>query len=253
MFALPAKLANLRDAYRAAPDKTTWLYDQLRWRYFTLAYKRHARANWLFDRQHGVDTAGEIALDLAGVPEKDVARGNGIYRALTESAFREAIESIQIDYAKYTFIDIGSGKGKLLLLASRYGFREIIGVEYALSLHETALHNVAIYGAANRVGMRIKPVHADALTYELPDGPLILFVFNALARPFMRTLLQRVDLRVGLMPAEPLFLIYANVRNVNEMSAEFDVLSNLKVVCRNRNYLVVANRRMSDVRALTTV
>jgi len=53
-----------------------------------------------------------------------------------------AIESLDIDLTDYLFVDIGAGKGKLLLLASHLSFSEIIGVEYAPSLHAVAMKNI---------------------------------------------------------------------------------------------------------------
>jgi tRNA1(Val) A37 N6-methylase TrmN6 len=57
---------------------------------------------------------------------------------------------LPINLDDYTIVDIGSGKGKLLLLASNYPFRRIIGVEYAPLLHEIAKKTSRTFGHRHR-------------------------------------------------------------------------------------------------------
>jgi hypothetical protein len=49
------------------------------------------------------------------------------------------------DVSGYTFIDMGSGKGRMLLLAAEPPFRRIIGVEFASDLDALARSNVKTY------------------------------------------------------------------------------------------------------------
>jgi hypothetical protein len=221
--------------------KISWVTDQWKWRYFTFRHKQQARLNIAFDRDHGVETAEELPLETVGVPMADVARGNGIYRPLTEKLFRAAITSIGIDASRFTFVDIGSGKGKVLFMAADYPFKSIVGIEYAGGLHEVAVRNVATYQSKTRKCNDIEPVHADALEYELPDGPLVLFIFNALAKQIMRELLEKLNAGVAAEQDRPIILIYTNVRTVTEVGGVFSGLPNLHVVRQVRNFVVIAN------------
>src|SRR6185437_5137329 len=89
--------------FRRADRKFAWLFDQWKWRYFAYRHRKQVRLNLDFDRDHGVETAQEVALEVAGVPPADVSRGNGVYRPLTEQLFRAALGSIAIDATKFTF------------------------------------------------------------------------------------------------------------------------------------------------------
>ena len=235
------KLGRLFSELRQAPDKRAWLYDQAKWRYFTYRYRQQAQANERFDRLHGVDTAAEMPLEIAGVPQAQVANGNGVYRALTESVFDEAMAAVKLDWERYTFVDIGSDKGKLLLLASNLSFRRIVGIEYAAALHEVAERNVAVYRASTQRCTAIECIYGDALTQPLPDGPLLLFIFNALATPVMRELLDRLDRHARATPAQPLLLVYTNIRSVREMGDVFDHLQQFAIVRRQRRFVVIGN------------
>jgi hypothetical protein len=241
------KVRKLLLEFRKSDAKKAWLKDQLKWRYFTFRYKKDAHRNQLFDRLHGIDTAAELPLAAAGVPAADVARGNGVYRALTEKVFRAAMASLKIDAREFTFVDIGSGKGKVLFMASDLPFKRIVGIEYAAGLHEIALRNAVAYHSAAQRCTHIEPVFGDALSYTPPAGPLVLFVFNALAEEFMRELLKKLDRGVASEARRPVFLIYTNIRTVSEMGDAFDQLTYLKQIRRSRHFIVIAN---SDARAL---
>jgi SAM-dependent methyltransferase len=224
-----------------AENKAGWLYDQWKWRRFHRQHKQQALLNLAWDREHGVETAGEIQLDAAGVPQADVARGNGVYRPLTEKLFRASMTSLGIEASQFTFVDIGSGKGKVLFMAADLPFKHIVGVEYAGGLHEVAVRNVSTYRSGTQKCRSIEAVHADALTYTLPDGPLVLFIFNALAKEIMRGLLQKLDSDAAAQPDRPLILVYTNLRNVAEVGDVFDGLRVLQIVRRDKNFVAIAN------------
>ena len=64
-----------------------------------------------FDQQFGTDTAGVMPLwrlDIASPFKQHGVR----YRAIDAATVRIAIERLQIDPAGFTFLDLGSGKGR---------------------------------------------------------------------------------------------------------------------------------------------
>ena len=96
-----------------------------------------------FEREHGVDIGGFIELrelDIAS-PNKD----SGVrYGATTQEVFRQLIETLPILYHhEFTFVDFGSGKGAVLLYASEYPFKEVVGLEFSPELNEVAERNLA--------------------------------------------------------------------------------------------------------------
>jgi hypothetical protein len=241
------KLRKLFAEFRSSDGKIFWLREQIKWRYFTYRHKKQARGHQLFDRRHHVETAAEIQLNAAGVSTADAARGNGVYRAVTEKVFRAALGSVKIDAREFTFVDIGSGKGKVLFMASDYPFKRIVGIEYATGLHEIALRNVASYRSDSQQCTAIEPVYGDALTYSLPAGPLVLFIFNALSPDMMRALVHKLDVDTAAEPERPVFLIYTNIRSVSEIGDVFSGLKNLQTIRRKRHFQVVANLPARDL------
>ena len=148
---------------------------------------------------------------------------------------------MRIDVSEYTFVDIGSGKGKALFMAADLPFKRIVGIEYAAGLHEVAVRNVTAYRSATQRCKDIVPVHADALEYPLPEGPLVLFIFNALDKETTRSLLITLDQKAASEQHRPIILIYANLRSVREVGNVFSGLQRLRIVRRTRKFVILDN------------
>jgi SAM-dependent methyltransferase len=136
-----------------------------------------------FDEERGVETAGWVR-----VPELDTESPNRRYATSYEPSsvdeFRLLMGKLTVDPREFTFVDYGSGKGRALLLAAEYDFRRIVGVEFAESLVRIARENVAAAGDDSRIEM----VVSDAIAYEPPAGPLVLYFFH----PFAPAVLEQV-------------------------------------------------------------
>ncbi len=140
-----------------------------------------------FDRAHGVDTHRKVRnADLR--IDSPWAQHGSAYQPIHPKAFHELVRSVEIDFARCTFVDFGSGKGRALLFASDYPFARILGVEFAPELHAIAVENVRRYRGASQRCFDIEPVLADATTFALPPGPLVLYFYH----PFHASVMERV-------------------------------------------------------------
>lgn len=216
------------------------LRDRVTWRIFRFKLRRENQNNHAFDAKHGTDTAAETPLVEAGLSDSEAKRGNTVYRVFWERNFQAIVDDLVIDHQGYTFVDIGSGKGKLLLLASFLPFQRIIGVELAPLLHDIALRNIAVFRSPNQLCTNITSILDNALTFALPDGPLFCLMVN----PFDEYTLQRVMERIGdqrLMSSDPVFVVYANMRRIDERRNVFDNPGNLTVLKRRRNHIILGN------------
>jgi hypothetical protein len=173
-----------------------------------------------FDREFGVDTAGEMPLSDIGLPADEVRRGHGLYRPVWAPLLREALDRLPIDFARFTFVDYGSGKGKALLLASDYPFAEIVGVEFARPLHEAAVRNVERYSSPRQRCRAIRSVCMDARAFDPPERPLVCFFFNPFDEATLAETLERVRASVRRHPRDAL-IVYVNARSVAEQGRVF--------------------------------
>jgi len=139
-----------------------------------------------FDHAHGVDTAGLVSLDTLEVVGSHRIEGTA-YRGCDPVLFREQIAALGIDFPQYTFIDLGCGKGRSLLIAAQFPFRQVRGVEFAPDLLAVAEKNIAVDRGPRRC-CDVRADLADAAEYPIPDGPLVVFIHN----PFGGAVMDRV-------------------------------------------------------------
>jgi SAM-dependent methyltransferase len=224
----------------AAEDKRDWLADKLAWRGFWRRQPAEHRRNLAFDARHGTFTAAEVALAETGVARERVAAGNGVYRPVWEPEFHAALARLPVRFEDFTLLDLGSGKGKLLLLAAGYPFACIVGVEYSPGLHTVAEANLERFRSPDQKCRELRAVLADATTYPLPLGPTICFIFNSFDRPTMRRVMRRLDGEAARPSA--LYVVYINVRRIAEVGNAMDGLANLRPLVRTRTLLILANR-----------
>ena len=84
---------------------------------------------------------------------------------------------------------MGCGMGRPLVVAARYPFRRVIGVELSPQLAATAKRNLG------RLGWRSCPAdvfQADACTFEIPDDVSVMFFYNPFRGEPLRTVLRNI-------------------------------------------------------------
>ena len=135
------------------------------------------------------------------------ARYGGSHIASDPRQFAEMMNGLEIDFAVFTFIDLGSGKGRAIMLSAAYPFRRIIGVEFAAELHRAAEANIAAFARNRSPDLRLQLVHADAADYEIPNEPLILYLFNPFSSIVVRRVAERAIASWRASP-RPIFILY---------------------------------------------
>ena len=161
----------------------------LSWRIVEMTPReRHDRlAGEEFDKKYGVDTARDRFSEWAAdIDSPNWAEGTG-YDATPPHGIRDPIQALPIEHENFTFIDLGCGKGRVVLVASEFAFEECIGVEYAPDLCDVAEKNISIFHSDTQQCHNIKAVCADAATFSLPELPLVLFF----AHPFGNSVLEQ--------------------------------------------------------------
>jgi hypothetical protein len=182
-----------------------------------------------FDQMHGVDTSGLVPakhLVTGHVNDEHVTAYYGVAPSILRSLIAQWRETIPPHpISSYTFIDIGAGKGRGLLVASELHFRRVIGIELNPELAAIARQNVAHWigaHAADPTSPRLAPIEIleqDVLDFDFPATPLLLFLFHPFEAPVLRQLLRRIETQFAARPKrspEPaLDLIYVNAECAN--------------------------------------
>jgi hypothetical protein len=161
-----------------------------------------------FDENRGVDTGGTT--HLAGLMVDGPYRRFGTTHIASDpDEFANAVGSLDIEHKEFSFIDLGSGKGRSLVLALSYPFRRIVGVEFALELHRAAEANLARLAAMGTDVSRIELFHTDVTNFNFPDEPSVIYLYNPFEGPVMGKVVQRL-LAARTTNPRPTFILYAN-------------------------------------------
>jgi|ERR1035437_232311 SAM-dependent methyltransferase len=161
-----------------------------------------------WDLLYGTDTATEVTQGRLVTNSPRISDAEP-YQPTTPAQFERMLEHMTIDYPKFTFLDLGCGKGLALLLASRYRFNNIIGVDFSPVLCDIARKNVKVFEAKMPGGPVIKVIHADAVQYEFPEVPLCLYLFNPFGVSVMESVLQHLSASLAKSP-RMCWIVYKN-------------------------------------------
>ena len=101
-----------------------------------------------------------------------------LYRSFPRLPFLCSIKALEIDSTAYSFVDYGSGRGRLILTAARLPFQRVIGVEFARNLHRDACENIAHYPYSRLACRDFVSLNVDAIEFDFPPGNIIAFFFN---------------------------------------------------------------------------
>jgi SAM-dependent methyltransferase len=166
-----------------------------------------------FDERYGVDTGGLIGGgELRSGHRNDVF--NTAYYGMAPSRFQRVMEYWIADQThaaleNYSFADLGCGKGRAVMMASEFGFREVVGVELHAALAGVAEANVAVWAAGGRAVCPVRIVCGDATEFVFPDGACLMYLFHPFTAPVLKRLIERIEVDFAGRPGM-LDLIYFN-------------------------------------------
>ncbi len=174
-----------------------------------------------FDLAHGTDTGGLIPGTqlLTGHPSDQHVTA---YYGVAPSILRGLIDlwldrtAPPFPVERYTFLDIGAGKGRALILAAQCPFLEVLGVELNPGLAAIARNNIAAAlardGKSPQLLAPIRLLQADALTLTYPETPTLAFLFHPFEAPLLRKLLRSIETHFAARPGQ-IDIAYVNTEH----------------------------------------
>lgn len=162
-----------------------------------------------FDARYGLDTHARVRLSsLAFEKPLDPATWTDFLSGpICPDFFREIMRHVQVPRETWTFVDVGAGKGRAVLLAYEAGFRRIVGLEFSAELIEIARRNVERYHACTGAKVGVDWAHADALTFDYPAVPSVLFLNNPFPTDVAIGAVERIEASLREHP-RPLRVVY---------------------------------------------
>ena len=162
-----------------------------------------------FDWDHRVDTTSAAV----GWRDRLLGAFHSPYQPTEADLFHEMIDALReknlIDFHDFVFVDLGSGKGRTLLMAADYPFRRIVGVELLATLHQTAQKNISEYRSESQKCFALESICADATKFPFPPDPIVLYLFNPFPEAGLREMVDNLEQSLRANPRR-VYVLYHN-------------------------------------------
>jgi len=171
----------------------------------TPARRKHRYGDVDYDWDHRVDTTG-ATISWQG---RLLGLFHSPYQPTEPSLFREMLGNLDLNFREFTFIDIGSGKGRALLMAADFPFRRILGIELLPELHRIAQENINHYRSDSQQCFALESACGDAGEFVFPSEPMVLYLFNPLPEPGLHEFIVHLEKSLRENP-RAMYLLYHN-------------------------------------------
>jgi SAM-dependent methyltransferase len=176
----------------------------------------------LFDLRYGTDTHRPVAVEALDTDSENKPHAVH-YQPTKARPFLRLLGRLSLP-VESGFVDFGSGKGRALLLASQYGFRRVVGVEFSHRLCEIARMNAVRFAKHSPTKNSIEVIEADVASFTVAPDLNIFYLYNPFAAPVLAKVLANIGHSLTLDPRK-ICLIY-NTANNGKMVVDSGLFSN---------------------------
>lgn len=188
------------------------------WKYISRFF--YVAINWniwmaffmVYDNIRGSAKYGSNTFIPAELKDLTIASGNIKEASPYEAASFYMIEQLFAAFRKISdqtsIVDIGCGKGRMMMVAPHFGFTNIIGVDFAKEICEQAIINMT-KKEKQFPGIKWKVVNKDVEDYDINPSDCVFFLFNPFTQTVLKSFLKKLDLSCNQFPRTTWF-IYAS-------------------------------------------
>ena len=134
-----------------------------------------------YERRFGIDTRGDLMQNTLGVHDPDAVH----YAPSPYLGFFKAMKLVGADLPSSTFIDYGSGLGRIVICAATLPFKRVIGIELVEELNRRARLNIAS-ACRQFICKDVSVITTNATRWRVPPGASVFHFYN----PFLNETLR---------------------------------------------------------------
>ncbi len=147
-----------------------------------------------FDQRYGTDTNADLTPREAAIPDSH-RRDATMYLPTMDQDLEAMLAALPWPNDlrhQASFVDLGSGKGRVVFLAAMRRFFEVVGVELSPVLHRVARANLEIMARGDALRTPVRLIQNDAAAFEPPDNPVVIYMYH----PFRGEIAERAIARL---------------------------------------------------------
>jgi SAM-dependent methyltransferase len=176
-----------------------------------------------FDLRYGTDTSSKeksVDPEVTNVTAADAIR----YAPTRARHFHALMHDFGFPHGS-VFVDVGCGKGKVLLMAMGYPFKRVVGVEFSSRLCNIARNNVERYCRKKSLSNMVAIHHCDIVDYDIKLDENVFYFYNPFNERVMTRVIDNIARSQHQYP-RPIWLLYYNpISSCHELiaNAGFDL------------------------------
>jgi SAM-dependent methyltransferase len=183
--------------------------------------------------KYGISTFAPVELNKLTIVNGDISKSSPYEAAnyyLLEKLFTAFRKSSNAD----SLIDLGCGKGRVLVVAAHFGFRNITGIDFATELCEEASANMKKLQQKFPY-IKWKVINDNVANYNISPGDSVFFMFNPFMEEIIENFLEKLERSCQQFPRTTWFL-YASPLH--------------KKVLLNRGYKIIFQKKVLNFKAI---
>jgi SAM-dependent methyltransferase len=160
------------------------------------------------DATYGTDTQAWMDMEVLDASGPNIAHAR-VYAPSPLYDAQEILKKLPINFSEYDFVDLGSGKGMMLLVAAEFGFGNVSGVEFGRAAYDVGLENLKKFRERRPDAPPVEMHLGDASAFSLPERPLVVYMFNPFGVGVIQTVLAGLEQSLRSTPRD-CWIVYVN-------------------------------------------
>jgi hypothetical protein len=162
-----------------------------------------------FDAIYGVDTRPWSLAD-SRLPAESIGEAVN-YEPVHTGVLHHMFRALPFRHEDYHLVDLGSGKGRTLLVGAEYPFKAITGVELSAVSAQIARDNISRHAQRARRRCRSVEVRCEnAVDFTVPDGNLLITMYNPFFGQTFQQCVEHLHRAALAQPERKIWLAYVN-------------------------------------------
>jgi len=130
------------------------------------------------------------------------------YEAVSFYMLEKLLSAFQKVSGLASVIDLGSGKGRVLMVAPHFGFTDITGIDFAKELCEQAIANMK-EKQKYFPWIKWQVIHENVEDYDIRSQDSVFFMFNPFTEIVLKRFLEKIDQSCHKFPRS-IYFLYAS-------------------------------------------
>ena len=174
-------------------------------------------SDYFFDIKYGIDTFSWVELDELEI-DGHIKESAHMYQPTCSIPLRKLLRKLNIPPGR-VLVDLGCGKGIVLMVAAEFGFKEARGIEVSPLLYDIALKNCSIYKEKTETKTDFAIVMSDVIDYGLNDDEDVFYLYNPFDEYVLWQVLENIMVSLQRRNRE-ILIIYRNAVDASIIEGE---------------------------------